>query len=291
MNINKGAIVAFAGRQWSRPKRYAPSKELANAAYRFSSADTWMVNLLLVSGLVDLVVIAAVPVPSILLGTSSLNAGPFDWINVLTLACALWASTYVTVVATGVATATALIRVDDGVPTVRAALAIVRSRHRPLAAWALVSAVIGVLFILLSRAGIAGVMVQLAATIGWAVAMMFAVPIVISQGTMPAATVRHSARMVRANFGTVARGEIKLAAPWTVAVVGAVLEAIACSFVLFEADAHPNGILFWVGLFCMGAGVLFSAGVVCAGRAAYLNTILFRFAVGQPIPDIDQAHL
>ena len=74
-------------------------------------------------------------------------------------------------------------------------------------------------------------------------------------------------------------------------MVGAVLEAIACSFVLFEANAHPNGILFWVGLFCMGAGVLFSVGVVCGGRAAYLNTILFRLAVGQPIPDIDQAHL
>ena len=267
--------MAFAGRERSRPARCAPSEELVNAAYRFLSADEWMIILLIVGGLVDLAVIAAVPVPSILLGASSLNAGPFDWINVLTLACALWVSTSVTVVMTGAATATALIRVDGGVFTARAALAIVRSRRRPLAAWALVSAVIGVLFILLSRVGIAGIVAQLAATIGWAVATMFAVPIVISQGTMPATTGRQSARMVRANFGTVARGGIKLAAPWTVAGVGAVLEAIASSFVLLVADAHPSGILIWVALFCMGTGVLFFVGVVSAGLAAYLNTILF----------------
>jgi hypothetical protein len=243
LNIDKGAIVAFAGRQRSRPTRCTPSAELVNAAYRFLSVDEWMIIVLLVGGLVDLAVIAAVPVPSILLGASSSNAGPFDWINVLTLACALWVSTSVTVVVTGAATATVLIRVDDGVRTARAALAIVRSRRRPLTAWALVSAVVGVVFILLSRAGIAGVVAQLAATIGWTAATMFAIPIVISHGTMPAATVRQSARMVRANFGTVTRGGIKRAAPWIVAGVGAVLEAIASSFVLLAADAHPNGIL------------------------------------------------
>jgi hypothetical protein len=170
----------------------------------------------------------------------------------------------VTVVVTGAATATALIRVDGGVPTARAALAIVRSRRRPLAAWALVSAVVGVLLILLSRVGIAGVVAQLAATIGWAAATMFAVPIVISQGTMPAGAVRQSARMVRANF-------------WMVA--------------LLVAGAHPYGIHIWVALFCLGAGVLFFVGVVSAGLAAYLNTILFRFAVGQPIPGVDPPHL
>lgn len=119
------------------------------------------------------------------------------------------------------------------------------------------SAVIWVFVILLSRVGIAGVVAQLAATIGWAAATMFAVPIVVSQGTMPAVTVRQSARMVRANFQTVVHGGIKLAAPWAVAGVGAVLEAIASSFVLVIADAHPSGILVFVALFCMGAGVLF----------------------------------
>jgi hypothetical protein len=181
-------------------------------------------------------------------------------------------------------------RNDVSVPTARAALAIVRSRRWPLAAWALVSAVVGVLCILLSRAGIAGVAAQLAATIGWAAATMFAVPIVMSQGTLPAATVRQSARMVRANFGAVARGGIKRAAPWTVAGLGAVLEAIASSFVLLVADAHPNGILVWIALFCLGAGVLFFVGVVSAGLAVYLNAILFRFAVGQPIPGVEPAH-
>lgn len=42
--------------------------------------------------------------------------------------------------------------------------------------------------------------------------------------------------------------------------------------------------LVFVALFCLGAGVLFLAGVVGAGRAAYLNMILFRSAMGRPAP-------
>jgi hypothetical protein len=253
----------------------APSTELVNGAYKFLLADAWVIVLLVFGGLVDLAVIAAVPVPSIVLGTSSLNAGPFDWINVLTLAVAVGVTTSVTVVVTGAATAAALIRGNGGVPTARAVLAILWSRGRPQAAWALVIGAVAVFCILLSRFGIAGVTAQMAATIGWAAATLFAVPIVMRQGAMPTVTVRESGRMVRANFVAVAHGGIKLAAPWAVAGIGAVLEAAASSFVLFVADAHPSGILVFVALFCLGAGVLFSAGVVGAGLAAYLNTILF----------------
>jgi hypothetical protein len=42
--------VAFAGRRRSPPTRYARSDELVNAAYRFLSADEWMIILLLVGG-------------------------------------------------------------------------------------------------------------------------------------------------------------------------------------------------------------------------------------------------
>jgi hypothetical protein len=119
----------------------------------------------------------------------------------------------------------------------------VRSRRWPLAAWALVSAVVGVLLVLLSRAGIAGVVAQLAATIGWAAATMFAVSIVISQGTMPAGAVRQSARMVRANFWTVAR--------------------------------------HWVACSALGAGALFFVGVVSAGLAARPTST--RFCSAMPL--------
>lgn len=132
----------------------------------------------------------------------------------------------------------------------------------------------------LSRFGLAGVVAQFAATIGGAAAVMFAVPIVICRGTMPVATVRQSARIARAGFGAVARGGVKLAAPWAVAGVGAVLEAIASGVIFLVCDSHPSGILIFVLLFCIGAGVLFFVGVVSAGLAAYLNTILFRSALG-----------
>jgi hypothetical protein len=113
---------------------------------------------------------------------------------------------------------------------------------------------------------------------------------VISEGTMPVATLRASAGMVRANFGTVARSQIRLAAPWTVAGIGAVLEAMIGFIVLMASDGWTPGLLVGGALLGMGALGFCFVAVTSAGLTAYLDTILYRYATGQPVPGIDPSY-
>jgi hypothetical protein len=279
-------------RKRSRPPRFEPSRELVSAAYRLLFADQWMIGLLLVGGLAMAAALALIMVPATLLGAYTFSGGPAGlWSSVIATACAVWVATPVMVLVSGTVVAAAMIRADGGIPTARAALAVVWSRRRPLAAWALVSAIFGTLAILLDRLGIAGVLARFAVVLGWAVATMFAVPLVISQGTMPAATVRTSARLVGANFGTVARSQIRLAAPWTVAAIGAVLEAMIGFIVLIVSVGHLTGQLVGAALIGMAALGFFFFVVTSAGLGAYLDTILFRYATGQPLAGIDPSYL
>jgi Family of unknown function (DUF6159) len=279
-------------RKRSRPPRFEPSRELVNAAYRLLFADKWIIGLLLVGGLAMAAAIALVMVPAELLDAYTFRGGPAGlWSSVIATACLVWIVTPVMVLVSGTVVAAATIRADGGIPTARAALAVVWSRRRPLAAWALVAAIFGTLAALLDRLGIAGVLARFAVVLGWAVATMFAVPLVMSQGTMPAATVRTSARLVGANFGTVARSQIRLASPWTVAAIGAVLEAMIGFIVLVGSVGHLSGQLVGAALTGMGAlGFIFFV-VTSAGLGAYLDTILFRYATGQPLVGIDPSYL
>jgi hypothetical protein len=251
-----------------------------------------MIGLLLVGGLATAAAVALVMVPAALLGAFTFTGGPAGlWPSVVATAVAVWAATSVMVLVSGTVVAAAMIRADGGVPTAGAALAVAWYRRRPLAAWAIFSAIIGMLASLLDRFGIAGVLARFAVALGWAAATMFAVPLVISQGTMPAATLRASAGLVRANFGTVARSQIRLAAPWTVAGIGAVLEALIGSIVLMVSGGHAPGVLVGAAMAALGALGFFFVAMTGAGLAAYLDTILFRYATGQSVPGIDPSFL
>ena len=261
-----------------------------NAAYRLLLADKWVIGLLLVGGLATAAAVALIMVPAVMLG--AFTGGPVVlWSSALASACAVWAATSVMVLVSGIVVAAAMIRADGGVPTARAALAVAWSRRGPLAAWAIVSAVVGMLASVLDRFGIAGILARLAVGLGWAAATMFAVPLVMSDGTMPVATLRASAAMVRANFGTVARSQFRLAAPWTVAGIGAVLEAMIGVIVLLSSDGWMPGLLVGVALTGMGALGFFFVVMTGAGVTAYLDTILYRYATGRPVPGIDPAYL
>jgi hypothetical protein len=284
-------MSASWGRQRSRPPRFVPPRELVNAAYRLLFADKWMIGLLLVGGVATAAAGALIMVPAALLGAFTVAPGAVGlWPSVLASACAVWAATCVMTLVSGTVVAAATIRADGGVPTARGALAVAWSRRRPLAAWALVSAAVRMLASLLDRFGIAGILARFAVALGWATATMFAVPLVISEGTLPVATLRASAGLVRANFGTVARSQIRLAAPWTVAGIGAALEATIGVIVLMFSDGWTPGLLVGGALIGMGALGSCFVGVTGAGLRAYLDTILYRYATGQPVPGIDPSY-
>lgn len=171
--------------------------------------------------------------------------------------------------------------------------AVAGARQGQLAAWATVSTLVGVLMNLLQRFGIGGLAVRLVAGIGWAVATIFAIPLVISEGTLPAATLRRSAAMVKGTFGATIRSNIRLAAPWVIAMIVSLIVAVAGVVTIAAGvSGHRTGTALLGGAIAVVGGVsFFFTCVTSAALSAYLHTMLFRYATGQPIPGIDPADL
>lgn len=215
-----------------------------------------MVGLLLAGGFAAAAVLALVMYPAWPFGHIAPSVSGGGLAGLLVLTGGLWASSLVIRFVTGAVVGAAVIRADGRSPSVRAALAVAWSRRWQLAAWALVSAVIAVLLCKLQRFGIAGVAARFVAGIGWAAATMFAVPLVISEGTMPPSTLRRSATIVRQNLGVAVRSQVRLAAPWIAGEIAAMLVVFAGFIVL-----------------------------IVGGRAVALTG-----AVGAPIDDRQQLH-
>ena len=98
----------------------------------------------------------------------------------------------------------------------RQALGVAWSRRRQILGWSALSMIVGAVIRTLERFGVGGLIGALTLNIGWAAATVFAMPMVIVDGTMPLETLRRSSRMLKDNFGTTVFSNIRLALPWMV---------------------------------------------------------------------------
>lgn len=275
---------------WRRRRKVklAVSGPLLDASYRGLYQDKWLLAFLLVASVVASAGAFAVAGPAMLWGgivpTLSLTSGSLA--GLLVSAVAFGVFTFITQLSTGVVVAAAVLRAEGTTPTFGRSLDIAWSRRRQILAWALVSTVVGVVVRLLERLGIGGIIAGLTLNIGWAAATVFAMPVVVVEGTMPIETIRRSARVLRVSFGATLLSGIGLAAPWVVTMV-------ACGTV-----GCVGGILLLTGPVVLGValaavGVLgfVFAGTVWSAAATYLQTYLFRYANGAEVPGVSPSLL
>lgn len=269
-------------------KKYNPSPDLVRATYRLLLEDKAMLAVLAVGGLASSLVIAAILVPAWTIAhvTPDLMHGGLSGLLVYT--AALWASSFITVLSTGVVVAAAHVQCDGGKADVRQAIAVAWSRRGPLAAWATVSTIIALLADLLQRFGAAGAIVRLLAGLTWAVATVFAIPILIAEGTGPFETARRSAGVVKRRFGTLVRSTVWMSAPWIVAGIVALLVTIVGIITFVEGlDGSPVAVVVGAVLMIGGGAGFFFCTTASAALSAYLDTLLYRHSTGQSVPGVD----
>lgn len=140
---------------------------------------------------------------------------------------------------------------------------------------------------MLERMGVGGFVAAMTLNLGWAFATVFATPVIMVEGTMPVATIQRSAALLRSRFTVTLISAVTLALPWTVLAVGSVTVGVAGGITL----AFASGLIVTVtGALLLAAGVIglcFFAAVSSA-LSAYLETFLYRYAVGLPVPGVDQ---
>lgn len=268
-----------------RKQKFKPAGPLVDATYQMLFADRAMIALLFVGGVISAAVAGLIVFPAMHWGhvtpVFSISAG---W-GVVVAGAALGASSFVTQLVTGAVVAAALLRAEGQPVDVRRALAVAWGRRRQLLAWAAVSTVVGAVTRFLDRFGIGGAVAALTVNLGWAVATVFAVPTVIVEGTMPVATIRRSAGLLKRHFAVTLVSNVTLALPWMAALFCCLFLGVVGAFTLAlgAAVAGAVGVL----LLAVGAVGFCFCCTVGSALSAYLEALLYRYANGQPIPGID----
>lgn len=272
-----------------KPKKatFKPSAELVDATYRMLFADKAMIALLFVGSIVATIAGGAIVAPSMYWGhvtpSFSLNHG---LLSVVVAGAGLGAMSLVTQLTLGAVVASAVERAEGRSATVSEALRIAWGRRRQLLAWALVSTVIGMVVRVLERFGLGGLIAGLTLNVGWAVATVFATPVIIIEGTGPLTTLRRSAGVMRRQFGVTIVSSVRLALPWIV------LGWIAGTAVAFGVIvvAFGSGLVLtavaWAVLVCGVVGLCL-VGAISSALSAYLETYIYRYAVGLPVPGVE----
>jgi hypothetical protein len=284
---------------WSPDQTWPPassgsvSAALIRRVYGMVLEDTSTVAVVAVGSLASAVAFAGVAVPAWLLGgVDVLPTGRLDPVPLCVLALAAWATAFVSVVFNGAVVASGVARLDGHPITARQALAVAWGRKRELAAWAVLTTVVGMLANLLNRFGLAGAVLRLVADLAWAVATMLVLPVIIVEGRMPRDAVSESVRMMKTQLMLTVKAKVRLYLPLMVATfVGMFVMAIGViAFVRYRTETPEWSLM---GLIIAGVGFLVVLMVACIQGAAdaLLNTVLYRHARGQALPGIDPRDL
>jgi hypothetical protein len=263
-------------------------RPLVSASWSLLRRDPSMIVLLVVGGLSSSVAFALVALPaSLVLGVpTDGRGGP---VNIAVYALALFVSTFVSTFFLGAVVAAAMERADGGDPTFSSAMSAAWSRRRQLVAWAALSTAVGVALRLLERFGIAGTIARLLAGVSWAVATWFAIPVIMSEGTMPIETITRSSHVLTSRFGSNVRATVRLGLIFLGIYVVLFVLGFTGFLATYDGIQSRNTLTIATGVLLIVAAVMGGFVVSAVGSAigAYLRTVLYRYATGRPTPGID----
>jgi hypothetical protein len=276
--------------RWRRRKqpKFRPSAQLVEATYRMVLADRSMVVLVFIGAVLAALAGAAVLLPALhwVHPATGFGRGGYGLVYAPVVAVSAGASSFVFQLVSGAVVGAAILRAEGRPVTAREALRMAWARKRQLLAWAAVSTLVGAVTRLLERFGVGGILAALTLNIGWAFATVFATPVIMVEGTMPVATIRRSTSLLRGRFTVLLISSVTAALPWLLFLQAALpIAFVALGFLLFGSGLYAvlGGVVFALSVVALAWGLAISGAV-----SAYLVANLYRYAVGQPVPGVDQ---
>jgi hypothetical protein len=261
--------------------RKGTGKLVVEAAWRLLRQDRdlmWLPALGALGGFVAFVLLIA---PGALIGWSVGNASAGAWVGgVLGMLLASWVGMY----CQAALVLGALQRADGGDPSLRSVLAQTWRYRKRILQYALLNSTVGVLVrVVEQRLGFVAALLAFLGGLAWAIATFFTVPVLIVEGVGPITAVKRSVAVIKQRWGVSVRSSLRVGIPYTVAAIAAVVTAGVGGALIAAGGAGMvvGGLLVAVGLLAaMGAGMLASA------LLSYARTLVYRHAVGMPVPGI-----
>jgi hypothetical protein len=163
-------------------------------------------------------------------------------------------------------------------PSVTAAFRAAAGHFWALLAWALLSALVGLLLRAIEESSdLAGTIVAAVLSLGWAALTYFVVPVIVFEDSGPTTMIQDSARLVRETWGE------SLGSEFGVGIVSFLLALPGIAVVVATLVLSPGGTLLFAGL-AVG-GLVLAAGVLAGYTlGAIAKVALYAFARDGPMP-------
>jgi Family of unknown function (DUF6159) len=226
--------------------------------------------------------ITAVIAFGIIAGPVALALGHNGIAIIVALACGSLVATAATVIFNVALVFAATDRIEGRTPTIGGSLAQAWGRRNVIFSWAILSAVVGTAIRLLEqRLGLVGRLIGFAGGLAWAVATFLVIPVLAFENVGPLEAVKRSSSILKARFGTVARGGLRFGLLFLGLTLAAAL-VLVIGVVCITQRAYVIGIPVAVVGFVLVIGV----SMYAQAAGMYMRTILYRFATDQPIPNL-----
>jgi hypothetical protein len=250
-------------------------KAILRASLTLFRQDRQMIWLPIMATITSVIVFLAVAAPI------ALSLGHKGIALLLALACGSVVATASTVIFNVALVFAATDRIEGRTPTIGGSLAQAWGRWNVIFEWALLSAVGTAIRALENRLGVFGRLLGFAGGLAWAVATFLVIPILAFENVGPLEAVKRSSSILRARFGTIARGGLRFGVLFLGLSLGA-MAILVVGVVGIARHAYVIGIPVAV----IGLALLVGVSMYAAAAGMYMRTILYRFATDQPIPEL-----
>ena len=201
---------------------------------------------------------------------------------IIALACGTVVATAATVIFQVALVFAANDRIEGRTPTIGGSLAQAWGRKNVIFSWAILSAVVGTAIRMLEqRLGLVGRLIGVAGGLAWAVATFLVIPVLAFEDVGPIEAIKRSSSILKARFGTIARGGLRFGFLFLGLSLGA-LAVLAIGVVCIAKHAWVVGVPVAV----LGFVLLIGVSMYAQAAGMYMRTILYRYAMNQPVPDL-----
>jgi len=176
-------------------------------------------------------------------------------------------------------------RADGYDPSLRSTLRQAWGVRRQVIQWALLTTTVGVAIRAIEqRLGIIGTIIGFLGGLAWAIATFFTVPILVAEGLGPIAATRRSSALINQRWGISLRSTLRIGALQIMTILGClVVGFIGVSLLL---AGNPVGIAIGVVLVLAAVVGFFATSMIASAVIGYARALLYRYAVGLPVPGI-----
>jgi hypothetical protein len=187
--------------------KFSNTLSLMDASWQILQKDKKLLIFPLISGICCLIVFASFAIPQIASGISwhppGKNAAFIDYLTYYGPLYLLYFCNYFIIVFFNVAiVACAMIRMEDGEPTITDGLSAAIARLPLIAGWALLSATVGLILRLIEdRSAKLGQFVAGLLGVAWTIASFLVIPILVLEKTGPIAALSDSATLLKKTWG------------------------------------------------------------------------------------------